>query len=289
MSAIMLLMQALVEPGDNVVILGPLWPNVSDAAAVLGGEPRMVALDTTAAGGWQLDPERLFHACDARTRAIFINSPNNPTGWVMRGDEARALLAFARHNGIWLLSDEVYQRLVYDSSNVAPSLLDIAEPEDRVVAINSFSKSWAMTGWRLGWMVAPKPIQDVVDKLVEFNTSCAPPFVQQGGIAAIEQGETAVVEMRDYCRRGRDILLQGLARFPRVRLRPPEGAFYAFFQLDGMADSFAFAKSCLAQVKVGLAPGSAFGPGGETWLRACFAYAPARIEAAIGRLEAVLR
>jgi aspartate aminotransferase len=289
MNAIMMLMQALVDAGDNVVILGPLWPNVADAVTVLGGEPRAVPLVATEQGGWRLDPQRLFAACDGRTRAIFVNSPGNPTGWMMSGDEAHELLAFTRLHGIWLASDEVYSRLVYDGSVAAPSLLDIAEPDDRVVAINSFSKSWAMTGWRLGWMVVPKEIQDVADKLVEFNTSCAPPFLQRAAIAALEKGEETVAAMREYCRNGRNLMVQGLNRFPRVRIAAPAGAFYALFRVEGMGDSLAFAKSCLARVKVGVAPGSAFGPHGEGYLRACFANSPARLEEALFRLEPMLR
>ncbi|HXP29914.1 MAG TPA: pyridoxal phosphate-dependent aminotransferase [Stellaceae bacterium] len=288
MSAVMLLAQALIEPGDNAVIIAPIWPNIADAVTVMGGAPRLIALAATEAGGWRLDLDRLFAAVDAMTRALFVNSPGNPTGWTMSRDEARALLSFARERGIWLVADEVYSRLVYDGSAAAPSLLDLAEPEDRVIVINSFSKAWAMTGWRLGWMVAPREIQDVADKLVEFNTSCAPPFLQRAGIAALEQGEPVVAAMRERCRRGRDIMVQGLARFSRVRFAAPAGAFYAFFRVEGVSDSLAFAKEILARVKVGLAPGCAFGPAGEGYLRLCFANAPERLEEALARLAPVL-
>jgi aspartate aminotransferase len=288
MSAIMMLFQALVEPGDNVVALTPLWPNVVDAVAVLGGEARALPLASSAEGGWTLDVARVIGACDRKTRAIFVNSPGNPTGWVMRREEAAELLAFTRRRGIWLISDEVYQRFVYDGSRAAPSLLEIAETEDRVVAVNSFSKSWAMTGWRLGWMVAPREIQDVADKLVEFNTSCAPPFLQRAGIAALERGEAVVRSLVERCARGRDILIEGLVRFPRVHVAPPPGAFYAFCRIDGLTDSLAFAKEILTRVKVGVAPGAAFGPAGEGYLRLCFACAPARLELALERLAPVL-
>jgi aspartate aminotransferase len=288
MSAIMMVVQALVEPGDNVVIVTPLWPNVVDAVTVLGGEARSVPLSATREGGWRLDLERLMAACDGKTRAIFVNSPGNPTGWMMGREEAADLLAFTRRRGLWLISDEVYARFVYDGSRAAPSFLEIAEPEDRVVAVNSFSKAWAMTGWRLGWMVAPREIQDVADKLVEFNTSCAPPFVQRAGVVALERGETVVASLLERCARGRDIILQGLNRFPRVHVAAPPGAFYAFCRVDGLTDSLAFAKEILARVKVGVAPGAAFGPAGEGYLRLCFACAPARLELALDRLAPVL-
>jgi aspartate aminotransferase len=288
MSGIMFLSQALVEPGDNMVILSPVWPNINDAVTVLGGEARAVALDAVDAGGWRLDLERLMAACDARTRAVFVNSPGNPTGWMMHRAEQQALLDFARKRGFWLIADEVYGRIVYNGATAAPSLLDLAEPEDRLVVINSFSKAWAMTGWRLGWLVAPKPIQDVADKIVEFNTSGAPTFLQHAAIAAITEGDGFIAEMVQRCRTGRDLIVQGLQRFPRVRVAAPEGAFYAFARVEGMADSLAFAKEVLARCKVGLAPGAAFGLGGEGHLRLCFASAPARLAQALARLEPML-
>ena len=286
MSAIMIVMQALIDPGDNAVIVAPVWPNVADAVSVLGGEPRALVLQP-AETGWRLDLNRLEALCDARTRALFVNSPGNPTGWTMQTSEAMELLAFARRRGVWLIADEVYARLVYDGREAAPSLLDIAEPEDRVVVLNSFSKTWAMTGWRLGWMVAPPELRAVVDKLVEFNTISAPPFIQRAGIVALEEGEASVAAMRELCRRGRDIMVQGLNRFPRLKVASPVGAFYAFFKVDGVSDSLAFAKEVLARTKVGVAPGSAFFGGGEGHLRICFASAPPRLEAALDRLAPV--
>ncbi|HEV8026173.1 MAG TPA: pyridoxal phosphate-dependent aminotransferase [Stellaceae bacterium] len=288
MSGIMMLFQALVEPGDNVVVVTPLWPNVVDTVTVLGGEIRAVPLVGSPDGSWRLDLARVMAACDPKTRVIFVNSPGNPTGWVMRSGEAADLLAFTRRRGIWLVADEVYARFVYDGSRAAPSLLEIAEPEDRVVAVNSFSKAWAMTGWRLGWMVAPREIQDVADKLVEFNTSCAPPFLQRAGIVALEQGEPVVASLLERCSRGRDIIIRGLNRFPRIHVAAPPGAFYAFCRIDGLTDSLAFAKENLARVKVGVAPGAAFGPAGEGHLRFCFACAPARLELALERLAPML-
>jgi len=289
MNAIMLTAQALIEPGDNLVILSPVWPNIADAVTVLGGEARAVALEATEEGSWRLDPERLMAACDQRTRAIFVNSPGNPTGWVMRREAQRALLDFARRRGLWLISDEVYHRIQYGNAPAAPSLLELAEPEDRVVVINSFSKSWAMTGWRLGWLVAPREIQEIADKLVEFNTSGAPTFLQHAAVAALDQGEGFVAAMVERCRRGREIVIERLKTLPRVRVAAPEGAFYAFPRIEGMADSLAFAKEVLARVKVGVAPGSAFGLGGEGHLRLCFASAPERLERALERLAPLLR
>jgi aspartate aminotransferase len=188
MTALMLVAQALVDPGDNFVIIAPVWPNIAAAVSILGGEPRLVALDPVPGGGWRLDIERVFAACDARTRAIFVNSPSNPTGWVISPAEIEALLGFARNRGLWLVGDEVYGRLVY-GNRPAPSFLDHAHSEDRLIVVNSFSKSWAMTGWRLGWMVIPPDLVGVMEKLVEFNTSGSPTFLQHAGIVAICDGE----------------------------------------------------------------------------------------------------
>jgi len=287
MSAIMLACQILVEPGDNVVIVSPVWPNINASVEALGGEARAVPLTATPEGGWRLDVARVTAACDERTRAIFVNSPSNPTGWMWSREEADALLAFTRSRGIWLMSDEVYERIVYDRP-VALSLLDIAEPADRIIVINSFSKSWAMTGWRLGWMVTSEALHPVLDKLIEFNTSGAPTFLQPAAIAAIRDGEEFVASMVERCRVGRDIIMAGLATFSRVRAAPPEGAFYAFFRVDGLTDSLEFAKEIVRRCKVGLAPGAAFGPAGEGYLRLCFASSPERLAEALERLRPML-
>jgi aspartate aminotransferase len=287
MSAIMLACQILVEPGDNIVIVSPVWPNINASVEALGGEARAVPLTATPEGGWRLDIERVTGACDERTRAIFVNSPSNPTGWMWSRQEADALLAFARQRGIWLMSDEVYERIVYDRP-VALSLLDIADPADRIIVINSFSKSWAMTGWRLGWMVTSEALHPVLDKLIEFNTSGAPTFLQPAAVAALRDGEEFVAGMVERCRAGRDIVMAGLAGFARVRAVRPDGAFYAFFRVDGMSDSLEFAKDLVRRCKVGLAPGAAFGPAGEGYLRLCFASSPERLAEALERLKPAL-
>ena len=282
-NAIMLTCQTLLDPGDNVVIVTPLWPNAADAISAVGAEPRAVGLTLREDGTWTLELDRVFAACDARTRAVFVNSPNNPTGWMMDRVTQEALMEFTRARGIWLIADEVYSRIVYDG-RAAPSFLDFAEPDDGLIVINSFSKTWAMTGWRLGWMIAPRAIQDVADKVVEFNTSGAPTFLQFAGVAALEQGEPFVTELVDHCRRGRDVLVDGLKQFPRLSVSTPAGAFYAFCRVDGMKDSLTFAKALLAQCKVGVAPGIAFGEAGEGFLRLCFASRPARLNLALARM-----
>jgi aspartate aminotransferase len=288
-NAIMLVMQALIDPGDNVVMVTPVWPNCADAISVLNGEVRRIALSAGAGGDhrWRLDLDRLFQACDARTRAIFVNSPGNPTGWMASAEDHAALLAFARRRRIWIVADEVYERLVYDSA-CAPSALDAARPDDPVIVINSFSKSWCMTGWRLGWLVHPAALSDTFGKLNEVNVSGPATFSQHAGIVAIERGEGFVKEIVAAYGWARDVVIQRLGAMPRVSLARPDAAFYAFFRVDGMTDSLATAKRILHDTGVGLAPGSAFGPEGEGFLRLCFATTPDRLSDALDRLAPAL-
>jgi len=287
MNALMLVAEALIDPGDNLVIIAPVWPNIAASVSIMGGEPRLVALDPVPGGGWRLDVERVFAACDSRTRGIFVNSPSNPTGWMISAAQIDELLAFARRRGVWLIADEVYGRIVY-GNRPAPSFLDHAAPEDRLIVVNSFSKNWAMTGWRLGWMTIPTDLLPVMEKLVEFNTSGSPTFLQHAGIAAIREGEPFIARFVARCRAARDVAIDALQACRRVEVAPPEGAFYAFFRVDGITDSLAFAKELLARTKVGLAPGSAFGPMGEGYLRLCFARDPQKIAEAVDRLRPLL-
>lgn len=283
MSATNLMQQVLTDPGDNVVVSAPVWPNLIETIRIMGGEPRFAWLKF-GNHGWSLDLDELFAQVDGRTRAILINSPSNPTGWVMERDEQRAVLEFCRQRGIWLLSDEVYDRMVYDRP-VAPSVLDLAEPEDRVVVVNSFSKTWCMTGWRLGWLTAPCQLMPTLEKMIEFHYSCPAHFSQSAGIAAVTEGEHFVTEIIERYRAARDLVCARLAAMPRVRVHRPEGAFYAYFALEGMTDSLATCKDIVRKTKVGLAPGAAFGPESEGFIRLCFANTLPPLEQAMDRLE----
>jgi aspartate aminotransferase len=288
MQGIMLTVQALVDPGDNVLVVSPVWPNIEAAIQIMGGESRGVALGRRDDGGFHLDLAALDRARDGRTKAIFLNSPSNPTGWVMSRAEGVALLDFIRRHGLYLIADEVYARVIYDG-NAAPSMLDIVEPEDRVVVVNSFSKTWAMTGWRLGWLVAPPEIVEVMGKLIQYNVSGAPTFIQHAAVTAVREGDGFARSMTERYRAGRSLVLDALHGLNRVQVAPPDGAFYAFIKIDGIADSVAFAKEILAKTKVGLAPGAAFGLGGEGHLRLCFAASADRLEPALERLVPFLR
>lgn len=286
MQAIMLAMQMLIDPGDEVVIIHPLWPNAVAAVQVMGGVPVSVPM-TLEGQAWTLDMDALLAACGPRTRAIYVNTPNNPTGWVMSAAEMAGLLDFARQQGIWILSDEVYGRITFDGSR-APSFLDLAEPEDRVLVFNTHSKNWAMTGWRLGWLTAPPSLGPVCENLMQFSTTGVATFLQAGAAAAVAHGEEQLAKMVDLSRQGERIVSEVLTGLPRVRYAPPAGAFYAFFAVEGEPDSHALAVRLIEEAGVGLAPGRAFGEGGEGYLRLCFASSAGRVSEAMERLKAVL-
>lgn len=284
MNAIMITIQCLIEPGDSAVVVGPIWPNGRAAIKAMGGEPRDVFLQPQDDGRWKLDLQQLFDACDETTKLIMINSPGNPTGWVASEAELKAILDFCRERGIWILSDEVYGRIIYGGAKHAPSYYTLAQPEDPVVIVNSFSKSWSMTGWRLGWIVAPPRLCAVVEKMTEFNISHPTTFVQWGGVTALNDGDSYIEGLVERYSRAADMVYQALAPLPRVRLAKPEGAFYAFFGLDGMTDSLDTCVELARKARVGLAPGIAFGPAGEGRIRLCYAASLPKLSEALERL-----
>jgi len=287
MSALMLTVEALVAPGDRVVVVTPLWPNLVEIPKILSASVVCVALDFTATG-WTLDLDQLLAALTPGTRAVMINSPNNPTGWTLSRADQQAILAHCRRHGIWIVADDVYERLVYDGSTCAPSFLDLTDPEDRVISTNSFSKSWLMTGWRLGWIVAPDALMPDLGKLIEYNTSCSPVFVQRAGVVAITDGEPTIAHTVERYRAARDMLVSALSRLPRIAVAPPPGAMYAFFRVEDVTDSLEFCKRLVREARLGLAPGSAFGAEGEGFVRWCFASSEARLADGIARLERFL-
>jgi aspartate aminotransferase len=289
MNAIMITIQCLIEPGDSAVIIGPLWPNGRSAVRAMGGEPRDVYLQPQEDGRWKLDMQQLFDACDETTKLIMINSPGNPTGWVATEDELKQILDFCRERGIWILSDEVYGRIVYNGAKHAPSYYTLAGPEDPVVIVNSFSKSWSMTGWRLGWIVAPPRLCAAVEKMTEFNISHPTTFVQWGGVSALNEGDEYIDGLVERYKRAADMVYQALVPLPRVKLGKPEGAFYAFFALDGLTDSVELCKQIAREAQVGLAPGVAFGPAGEGRIRLCYAASLPKLSQALERLVPLLR
>jgi aspartate aminotransferase len=287
MNAIMLAVQLTCQSGDNIVAVDPVWPNTGGMARLVGAEVRSAGMDH-GQGGWTLDPQKVADQIDERTRAVFYASPGNPTGALIPPETQAELLGVCRARGVWLIADEVYNRLAFGRDN-APTILDIAEPEDRLIVINSFSKSWAMTGWRLGWMVHPPSIGPTVAMMTQYTTSGVTTFLQHAGIAAIREGEPFVAWMRGYCEAGMGIVCDALERLPRVRMGPrPQAGMYAYFEVDGMPDSRQACLDILAKTSVGLAPGIFFGPGSQTFLRACVCRKPQVLTEAMARLSEAL-
>ncbi len=285
MGAILVSLQAIIDAGDEVAMVSPVWPNIFEAVQVVGGIAKPVAMTLTEEG-WTLDLQRLFDACGPRTKAIFINSPGNPTGWTLSREDMIRIRDFARARDLWVISDEVYGRLTYEADH-APSFLQIMEADEKLLVVNTFSKNWHMTGWRIGWIVASQQLGQVFENLIQFNTSGVASFLQYGALAAIGSDET-VAALRESCREGRDIVCDALAELPRVRFHRPEGAFYVFFSVDGETDSRALAIRLIDDANVGLAPGSAFGPGGEGYLRICFGGSHDLLRRAMERLAPAL-
>ena len=278
--------QLLVSPGDRVVAVEPGWPNIAGAFRLAGGAVTSVAL-APVNGRWALDLEALLERLTPGTAAFVLNSPNNPTGWTMPAEDQLVLLEHCRARGIWIVTDDVYARL-YRHGGAAPSFLEIADPEDLLISVNSFSKCWSMTGWRLGWLVAPAALEARIGQLTEFNTSCSPGFVQEAGIAALRDGEESIAELLARLEAGYALAEKRLTGFERVEFIRPDGAFYCFFGVAGLADSVQAASQILEKTGVGLAPGVAFGPAGEGCLRLCYARPPELLDAAFDRLAPIL-
>jgi aspartate/methionine/tyrosine aminotransferase len=288
MQGIALTAQALISPGDQVISIEPCWPNIGQSFQSCGAHLIRVDLQERDQK-WHLDIEQVLNVLREKPiKAILINSPNNPTGWVMSAEQQKALLQTCRKHGTWIIADDVYARLMIDAPH-APTFLSLADEDDRIISINSFSKAWNMTGWRLGWIVAPKQLENPLAMLTEFNIAGPAGFVQQAGIAALEQGEADIASLNQKLAQAFNFIDQALSQITQVKYIRPEGAFYCFFGIQGMSDSLQFSKNLLAQQRLGLAPGIAFGSAGEGYLRMCYARSVPVLDDAIQRLNAFLK
>lgn len=287
MQAVQIAVQATCGPGDEVIVPSPAWPNFEGALSIQGA--KVVALPMTLErDGWSLPMDKLFAAVNPKTRAIVINSPANPTGWTASRDELKSILEFARARGLWIIADEIYGRF-YFKGPLAPSFFEFRRPDDRIIFVNTFSKNWAMTGWRIGWMQAPPALGDTIESLIQYNTSGVATFMQRAAVAAIEDGEPFIAQQLAAAARGREIVSNALGAFNSVRSVPPAGAFYSFFAIDGMRDSMAAALQLIDETGVGLAPGIAFGPAAEGYFRVCFLRSAPALEEAMQRLTGWLQ
>jgi len=287
-----LVSQALLEPGDRVVITTPVWPNLTSQPQIMGARVARVALDCWD-GEWRLDLDQLLAAATPATKLVLVNSPNNPTGWVLPQADWEALRAHCLRHGIWLVADDAYERIVFDprvtlgqgTTLRATGVLAQVDVDERFISANTFSKTWTMTGWRLGWLLAPRGFIANFAKMVEFNTSCAPSFVQHAGFVAIRDGAALIGETRARLHRARDRLVARLRQVPGIAVAPPAGSMYCFFRIEGVTDdSLSFCKRLVTEAGLGLAPGVAFGPEGEGYVRWCFAATEPLLDEGVHRL-----
>jgi aspartate aminotransferase len=289
MTGLQIASQLVLSPGDRVVAVTPLWPNISEVPLILGAKVDRVSLSVEN-GRWTLDVDKLIAALTPDTRMVIINSPNNPTGWMIDDESIAAILSHCRKHGIWILADDVYERLVYDPApRSAPSFLRHYEKGDRIISVNSFSKSWSMTGWRIGWLVLPHGLAQDATKLIEYNFSCIFEPSQRAAATALADGEEEVARMRAQLVSTRALLVDGLSGLNRVSVPDAGGAMYAFLKIEGYDDSLALAQRLVRETGLGLAPGRAFGPEGEGWLRWCHATSEAKINQGLERLRDFLR
>lgn len=277
-----------LDPGDEAIVLTPAWPNGSAIVSMASATPRQIA-HPLCGDRYEIDFDALETAVTSRTRLLLYTSPSNPLGWVATIEDQRRLLEFSRRHRLWLLADEVYDRLYHEGSSPVPSILRQATREDAVLVVHSFSKSYCMTGWRVGWLVARKDLAQKATQLNEFIISHAPSFAQKAAEVALANGEEELASMVERLKENRDFCLDALRGMPRVKIPRPDGAFYLFPRISGLDDSFAFCRRLLLEQKVGLAPGVAFGAGGEGSIRICYAADRSVLEPAMERLAIFLR
>lgn len=268
MQSIQLAIQAVAGHGDEVLYFSPAWPNFAAAAAIAGAAPKALTLDF-GDNGWSLDIAKLEANCSPKTKAIFVNSPSNPTGWTADIEALKEILAFARKHGLWIIADEIYNHFHYNGSRAA-SFFDIMLDDDNIIFVNSFSKNWAMTGWRVGWLTVHPSLAGVFENLIQYSTSGVAQFMQRGAAVALDDGDDFIEMQVQRAHTARDMLCRSLLETGRVRLSPPSGAFYLFFTIDGVEDTMRAAISIVDKANVGLAPGTAFGAGADGFFRVCF-------------------
>ena len=285
MHAIQIAMRLTAGLGDEVIVPTPAWPNFVGSLTVSGAKPVLVPMRIEN-GRWRLEIDQIAAAITPKTRVIVINSPSNPTGWIASRAELKAIMDLAVKHGLWIVADEIYGRFVYDGSARAPSFHDFPGGEERVLYAQTLSKNWAMTGWRVGWLEAPQSLGATIENLIQYSTSGVATFVQRAAVTAISEGEPLLAQQIEVAKRGREIVLESARRTNRIEMSAPDGAFYAFFRIDGINDVRQAALDLVDEANVGLAPGTAFGPGGEGYFRLCYARKSEDVAEAMRRIEA---
>ena len=285
-NAVHMALLSVLNDGDEIITVTPIWKNLIGIIEMAQGSVKDVPMDEVD-GVWSLDIAKLLNACTASTKAILLATPNNPTGWTMSRDDMQTVMEFARHRGIWIIADEVYGRCTFELDR-APSFLDISEPDDRLFIVNSFSKSYAMTGWRLGWLIGPADAENRIRDLSLYEVLCPPSFIQVAGIQALRHGEDFIKDQRIHWKKNLDLLMDRFGKMERIRMTRPPATFYAFFRVEGEADSMLLAKRLIDEAGVSLAPGISFGSCSSEHVRLCFAATQGLLTEALDRLERAL-
>lgn len=286
-TAMHLAMTAVLDEDDEVVAVTPIWKNLLGAIELTQAKTVQVPLEHHEGKGWELNLDHLFDAVTAKTKVLLIVTPSNPTGWVMKPQDIRTVLEFARARGIWIIADEVYSRIVYDGGRSA-SFLDYARPDDKLFVVNSFSKAWAMTGWRLGWLIGPAESEDSIRDIALYDNMGPPTYAQYGAIAALRHGESFITEQTSLWKNNLDILMDRFNSNGRLLMQRPESTFYAFFRVDGEPDDLSMVKRLIDEGGLSLAPGCAFGKCCAGWIRMCFAVSEQKLIESLDRLERVV-
>ncbi len=285
-----LALESILKEGDEVVCITPIWRNIMGIIGLTGARAVQVPLEydgSTNGGGWTLDMEKVFAACNERTKAILVVSPSNPTGWIMSEEERLSMLEFSRERGLWIIADEVYNRLAYEEK-ATKSFLEIAKEDDLLYSVNSFSKAWSMTGWRLGWLVGPKVSAPVIQDIALYENMGAPSFNQYGAVAALQGGEDFIAEQKSLWKDNLDIIEERFGKNKKILFTRPDATFYAFFKIVGEDDCVQMCRRLIDEAGVSLAPGGSFGDGFEGWIRMCFAVSKEELIEALNRIESFL-
>ncbi len=286
MMGLRLICDLIIDSGDEVVMVGPVWPNIRSSVLLKKGNIKEISLQLKD-GEWLLDFDKLIRSITSKTKMVFVNSPGNPTGWEMPKSQQERLLNHTRDVGCWLVADEVYHQITYNDLP-SPSFLESSLASDKLIVINSSSKSFNMTGWRIGWITHPEELSSHIAKLVQITTTGVPEFLQDGLIAALQNYKIITNELRINLKKSRDIMFNRLVSWDQVECSVPNAAFYAFFKVKGVKDSLEFSKKLILETNVGVAPGIAFGQSGEGHIRICFAAKESFINQIMDRLEPIL-
>jgi aspartate aminotransferase len=282
-TAVHMALQSILDEGDEVVAITPIWKNLIGIIEMAGAKLNEVCMSETDTG-WTLDLDHLFKAVTPQTKAILLVTPSNPTGWVMSVDQMKQIIEFARDRGIWIVSDEIYSRCMFHNVR-APSFLDVSEPDDKLFVVNSFSKNWSMTGWRLGWLVGPTTAEGKIYDMALYEYMCPADFTQHAGIAALRHGEAFIKSQLVQWEENIKLIETSFARTGKVKFIKPPATFYAFFRVDGVSDSMSLARQLIDEAGLSLAPGCSFGSSCKDYLRLCFGVSPDKLSKALERFE----